>query len=166
MGRRSPSASPSTPRREKKRENHTLDERHGPQELVVEWLEGQPSFGSQDRRPKIAEVRRHGGTKEDVRCRGGRKRLISSIEAGLQITERRASWQKVSGKVTKGMSSGATHSRTSNSHKKSTEKIKTKLLDCFNDWVKNCNEAGEIHGRKRPQEEELKECFERHRLSW
>ena len=42
----------------------------------------------------------------------------------------------------------------------------TEFPDCFNAWVQICDAADEIHERKSLQEEELKQCFDRLKLSW
>ena len=60
---------------------------------------------------------------------------------------------------------GATDSGTA-IRTQTDEGMKTKSVNCFNTWVHICNEADESHESKSLQEEELKQCFGRHKLPW
>ena len=46
------------------------------------------------------------------------------------------------------------------------EGMKAELQDCFDSWVLSCDAAEVAMDQKSLAEEELKQCFERHRTSW
>ena len=164
MGRRSPSASPSTHKERRSKKIILLTKYMVHKSLSSNgWKDNpvwKPGLTTEDSWSSQAWW-----TKEDERCRGGRKRQLSSMNQGYKSQKGELRGRRSQGKSQKGCWAVQRTAEPATA-KRINRKIKAKLLDCFNDWVKNCNEAGEIHERKRPQEEELKECFERHRLSW
>ena len=70
-------------------------------------------------------------------------------EAGPQIKERKASWQKKSKDRLKREEELQQQTAELASATRMDKEMKTESLHCYNDWVKFCDEADDIHERKK-----------------
>ena len=87
-------------------------------------------------------------------------------EAGLHIKEKESFVEEELQEKSEGEDELVTQAEELKCQTEVDTGTKTELQDCLDTWVQICDEADEIHDRKSLQEEELKQCIERHTALW